>query len=573
MLRSMTSLFIDMRISRKVFIAPALITAFMIGMAAIAQYGAIQQSAALDHVVNVAFAKNEILVSARATVRTAHMDLFRMISWMTSTGANLTDATAIKSKDAALREVSQARADLDRLVGSFDLNAEEKVKFDAARAALNAYAESAKSVIELAEVDAGTALSFMSDTDSKYAGLEASLDAVAALEKAVGRATVDAAADTARNTSRIFLAMLGCAVILAVLITLLVSRLIARPIAVMTEVMTRLSSGDKDVAVPGSDRRDEIGEMAQAVSVFKEGMIRADRLAADQAGAQQAKEARAQRLESSASRFDQNISGVVRAVSDTTAQLQSSAHSMSATADDGNRRAETVASASEEASANVQTVAAAATELSASIAEISRQVNVSNDIAGQAVKDIDRTNAIIESLAETAQRIGDIVSLINDIAGQTNLLALNATIEAARAGEAGRGFQVVAAEVKALANQTAKATEEITAQVGSIQGATQDSVKAIKGVSQTIRHISEIAEAISTAVEQQGTATNEIARNIQQAAVGTGEVSANITGVTKTASATGRAAEDVLKSAHDMAQQAELLRGEVDRFLDEVKAA
>jgi methyl-accepting chemotaxis protein len=218
-------------------------------------------------------------------------------------------------------------------------------------------------------------------------------------------------------------------------------------------------------------------------------------------------------------------------------------------------------------------VAAAATELSSSIAEIARQVNVSNDIAGQAVKDIDRTNAIIESLAETAQRIGDIVSLINDIVGQTNLRALNATIEAARAGEAGRSFQVVAAEVKALANQTAKATEEITAQVGSIQGATQDSVKAIKSISQTIRHISEIAEAISTAVEQQGNATNEIARNIQQAAAGTGEVSENITGVTKAASATGRAAEDVLKSAHDMAQQAELLRGEVDRFLDEVKAA
>lgn len=157
MLRWVMLLLVDMRISRKVFIAPALITAFMIGMAAISQYGAMQQSDALDNVVNVAFAKNEFLVSARATARTAHMDLFRMISWMSSTGANLTDATAIKSKDAALREVSQARADLDRLVGSFDLNAEEKAKFDEARAALKAYAESAKSVIELAEVDAGTA--------------------------------------------------------------------------------------------------------------------------------------------------------------------------------------------------------------------------------------------------------------------------------------------------------------------------------------------------------------------------------------------------------------------------------
>jgi len=562
----------DTRISRKVFIAPAIITAFMIGMAAISQYGSRQQSAALDIVANVAFAKSEVVAATQAMARTAHIDLFRMISWLGNSATGSADARASESKEAALRDVAQAAAALDKFAVSFDLSADEKQALDETRAALKAYAEAAKSVIELAEVEVGTGLSFMADADAKYAELDRRFETVQALEKGRGRAAVDEATGTTEKTTRLFLAMLLCAVALAVIVTLLVSRIIARPIVGMTDVMAKLSSGDKNATVPDVERRDEIGRMAQALLVFKESMLRAEQLAAERAREQRAKEVEAQRLEASTRRFDQNVGGVVRAVSAATVQLESSAHKMTATANDTNERATMVASASAAASSNVATVATAASELSSSIDEIARQVAVSNDIARQAVADTDRTNVAIEGLAEAAQRIGDVVRLINEIASQTNLLALNATIEAARAGDAGRGFQVVASEVKALANQTAKATDEIAAQVAAIQSATQASVKAMKGVSEISQRISDIAMAISSAVEQQGAATQEIARNIQQAAVGTDEVSSNIGRVTAAAGETGRAADEMLSSAREMARQNEMLRSEVDRFLAEVKA-
>jgi methyl-accepting chemotaxis protein len=313
--------------------------------------------------------------------------------------------------------------------------------------------------------------------------------------------------------------------------------------------------------------------MAAAVMVFKENMARADALSAEQARERRIKEDRAQRLETSARNFDQNVSDVVRAVSEATEKLQSSAHSMSAMANEATQRATVVARASEEASENVQTVAAAAEELSASINEIGQHVRNSSTIAQQAVSDAENTNIAMENLAETAHRIGDIVKLINHIAGQTNLLALNATIEAARAGDAGRGFAVVASEVKSLATQTSKATDDIAAQVAAIQSATENSVAAIKGIGATIRQVSEISVSISSAVEQQGAATKGIACNVQQAATGTYDVSANIAGVSAAACNTGDAAEAVLNSSRGMAQQAEMLRGEVDRFLAEIRAA
>jgi methyl-accepting chemotaxis protein len=561
------------RIGRKLFIAPVLITTFMLGMAAISQYGSTKQSAALDNIANVAFAKDEIGVAARAVARTAHVDLFRMISWLANSAANQTDARAAQSKKAIDHDLVETKAQLENLAQSYALNADEQATLGQTRDALKLYSEAAKSVIELAEVEVGTALAFMGDADGKYAELDQRFEAMHALEKSLARTTVDGATQSANDTTRLFLVLLACAVSLAIAITLLVSRVIARPIVAMTDTMSRLSAGDQSVGVPDTERRDEIGRMAKAVLVFKENMQRADALAAEQARDRQAKEARAQRLEASTQRFDQNVGSVVGAVATATMRLQRSADSMSQTADAANRRAAAVASASSEASSNVQTVAAAAAELSASITEISRQVSLSNAITKQAVADAERTNTTIESLAATTQRIGDIVKLISDIAAQTNLLALNATIEAARAGDAGRGFQVVASEVKSLATQTAKATEDITAQIIAVQSATENSVGAIKGIGETIQRVSEIAEVISSAVEQQGAATQEIADNIQRAATGTSEVSSNIVGVTTASAETGRAAGDVLASAQEMTQQAETLRTEVDRFLADVQAA
>jgi methyl-accepting chemotaxis protein len=278
-------------------------------------------------------------------------------------------------------------------------------------------------------------------------------------------------------------------------------------------------------------------------------------------------------LNALADAFESSVKGVVQAVAGSASDLSGNAQKMTAVADDASKRATAVAAASEQASTNVQTVASAAEELSGSITEISRQVAQSTKISGQAVEEADKANAQVRTLTETAQKIGDVVKLINAIAGQTNLLALNATIEAARAGEAGKGFAVVASEVKSLANQTAKATGDIAAQVSAIQDATRQAVEAIKSIGGTIGRINEISTAIAAAVEEQNAATNEIARNVQQASAGTTEVSANIVGVTQSAAETGKAASDLLRAAGTLTQQSESLRSAVDGFLRKIRAA
>jgi len=268
-------------------------------------------------------------------------------------------------------------------------------------------------------------------------------------------------------------------------------------------------------------------------------------------------------------KMSKNVEEVTGIVASASTELQNTAQAMSATAEQTNVQAGAVAAASEEASTNVQTVAAAAEELSSSLEEVGRQVVESSSIAKSAVEEAAKTNTSVEGLSEAAQKIGEVVELINDIASQTNLLALNATIEAARAGEAGKGFAVVANEVKSLANQTAKATEEISAQISSMQSATNEAVGAIKGIGQTIGNINDIASTIASAVEEQTAATQEIARNVQQASAGTAEVSSNITGVTQAATETGSSAEEVLNAAKELSTQAEQLRSDIEDFMRE----
>jgi len=363
------------------------------------------------------------------------------------------------------------------------------------------------------------------------------------------------------------------ALIVGVLSALLIGRSISSPIISMTAAMGRLAGGDKMVEIPAQGRKDEVGEMAEAVQVFKENMIKAEMLAAEQEKERAAREERARKIETLTKSFDTAVAQVLSQVGAATSQMLSTATSMSATAEETNRQSTVVAAAAEQASSNVQTVASAAEELSSSIEEINRQVTQSTNIAGQASKDAERTNQQVEGLARSAQKIGEVVSLIQEIAAQTNLLALNATIEAARAGEAGKGFAVVASEVKNLASQTAKATEDISQQIGSVQAETTEAVNAIKGIGATIAQINEIATTIASAVEEQGAATAEISRNVQEAAKGTQEVTTNIISVTQAAGETGAAAGQVTASANNLATQSEELRQAVEEFLTGVRAA
>jgi methyl-accepting chemotaxis protein len=348
---------------------------------------------------------------------------------------------------------------------------------------------------------------------------------------------------------------------------------VSRPIRGMTETMARLAKHELETEIVGVGRKDEIGHMAAAVQVFRDSMVEADRLAAAQRTEEEKKEERRRRIEAAVATFDQTVRGLLETLASASTELRSTAESMASIAEEASRQSTAVSAASEQASANVQTVASATEEMAASIGEISRQVGQSNDVSGRAVQQAGRTDATIQELAGAAQKIGEVVQLINDIAAQTNLLALNATIEASRAGDAGRGFAVVAAEVKSLAQQTARATDEIAAQIAGMQTATRSAVDAIRSISDTIREMSAIAGTIAGAVEEQSATSKEITRNTQEAARGTEDVTRNIAGVSQAAQDTGAAATQVLGASDMLSRQSEGLRKEVANFLAEIRSA
>ncbi|HEY4548564.1 MAG TPA: CHASE3 domain-containing protein [Pedomonas sp.] len=373
-------------------------------------------------------------------------------------------------------------------------------------------------------------------------------------------------------------------------------RVISRPFTGLTGTMLRLADGETDLVVPHRDRKDEIGDMARAVEVARQNAIQKTQLELEQAAekerieqekaaererqeaeraaaAAQAEQEKRALIDALANNFQSKVGGVVGSVADQASGMESVAQSMSAAAEQASRQAGAVVGASEQASEDVQAVAAAAEELAASIREIGRRMEQSTTITLRATDQARSTDTKVEGLAAAARKVGEVVELINSIAEQTNLLALNATIEAARAGDAGKGFSVVASEVKQLANQTARATEEIAAQVQEMQAATGAVVADIQAIAQVIQEMSQIAETVSAAVDAQMAATQEIAHSVQRAAGGTRDVTTNISGVTAAASVTGDAAEEVLRSAQTMNEQVEMLRVEVDAFVREVRSA
>jgi methyl-accepting chemotaxis protein len=402
------------------------------------------------------------------------------------------------------------------------------------------------------------------------------LESLIAVANAALTAADEAAAAHSAVAARHFylqLALLAVAIGVAVIAFAMVTRRVTRPIHGLTDSMLRIAEGDLAAAVPFGERGDEIGRLAQALDVFKRNGVEKQRLEQERAAEAQQRAQRQAAIERQVAKFEGTVRDALAALDESAGAMRKTSEAMSAAAERTTAQATTVAGASEQAAMNVETVAAAIEELSASIGEIGRRVADSAEIAGKAVSEAAETSQRILGLAEAAERIGRVVELISGIANQTNLLALNATIEAARAGEAGKGFAVVASEVKGLANQTARATQEITQQISAMQGATQEAVRAIGMIDRTVGQISQIATAIASAVEQQGAATQEITRNTQQAARGTAEVTQTIAGVNQTAGETGAAAAQVLSVAGELGRRAASLRSEVDDFLSSIRSA
>ncbi len=381
-------------------------------------------------------------------------------------------------------------------------------------------------------------------------------------------ASLEAEAESSQWTA---IAAALISLLLVIGLSFVIIRNVTGSLANITEAMKQLAEGNLDVELP-PETANEIGVMAGAVQIFKDNAIRNKELEAEQEAAKGRAEEDARKVRlKMADDFEGAVGSIVTGVSSAATEMQSSAQTLSATSEETSQQSATVATAAEQTSSNVQTVSSAAEELSSSIAEISRQVHESTKAADAAVESVTTTNQRIQNLEKGAEKIGEVVSLITDIADQTNLLALNATIEAARAGESGKGFAVVASEVKELARQTAKATEEIDIQIREIQGATQDTVGAIQTIGDTIQNIQGISSSIAAAVEEQGAATQEIARNIEQVAAGTVEVTTNITGVNQAAAETGQSSNQLLEAASELSQQSETLSTEVEKFLTQVR--
>ncbi|MFH5924626.1 HAMP domain-containing methyl-accepting chemotaxis protein [Roseomonas xinghualingensis] len=477
---------------------------------------------------------------------------------------------------APMAEYNQARPQIEAATKTYEQlisSPEERALLDRFRAEYRAYADLTASLLAAPPGDAAAMAAFNGESVRLFRVALESLDAASALNN-TGAARAAQGAETFYqralwlNLGAVLLAALLCAISVIGL-----ARNVGGGVRSLSASMLRLAKRDYDFALPELTRRDEIGEMARAVETCRDGLREADALAAAQAEEAAAKAARGERVDGLLRGFEAEAAEVLRGVASAAVELNETAGEMASTAHDGVERATSVAAASEQASANVQTVAASAEELAASIAEVARQVASSADVARRAADDARQTDGAVQGLSDAARSIGDVVRLINDIAGQTNLLALNATIEAARAGEAGRGFAVVASEVKTLAAQTAKATEQIGSQIAAMQGETERAVSAIGGIVRTIEEMNSITTQVAAAAEEQSAATREIGRAVAEAASGTQDVSRHTAGVTEGAERTGAAAAQLRSASGELAHRAEQLRGRVDRFLAEIRAA
>ncbi|GAB4366989.1 MAG: hypothetical protein Kow00114_25360 [Kiloniellaceae bacterium] len=474
----------------------------------------------------------------------------------------LTAATALARRAAEVAHSEEQRKEFAAMVGRLD-------KIAVAHRSYEEHVEQALAQLAAGEIE--NLEGFIASTEHEQDALEQELTAVLAeLGRFTDAAAHQAEADEQRAVLLLSVVSAG-GLVAGIGLGALMAAALTRPLMRAVATVRALAAGDTSVELK-VDSQDEVGQLAETIEVFRQTTIRANELAERQKAEEARRTARLERQAELTRRFDENIGVVLKTVSAAAVEMHATAESLTSTAEETSASARTVAAASQEASANVQTVAAATEELSSAITEISNQVAHSTAVAQAAAAQAVDADGDMRHLNEAAEHVGKIMALIQDIAEQTNLLALNATIEAARAGEAGKGFAVVASEVKSLATQTGKATEEIARQIGDMQNATGSAVGRLKSITDTIAGIEEVTTGIASAVEQQTAATQEIARNVEQAAAGTDDVDKNITAVAEAATETGRSAKDVLEAADQLSRQAEAMRAEVQAFLDGIRA-